>query len=278
METKFENEIRPNERYFTKDELEKYKIRDYQTDPIYIFEPNYNLVTLNDKIEYTLKVDKKNITKKTSLLIRVKYKNNDFWFDRRGKGFFDKIDNNKFIITAKFEKKGLYEIQISIGEDSFYRIKNFYVLCKHDFNKENSLEKSKYLGGEGFKEEEIKALKENGSIKINNILNKAPKRVESTLEKFTNYLIKNSKNLNDLEKAYLLYKWIASNIQYDYENYKKNILITEKNEVFRAGKAVCSGYARLFRHFADKINLITENIEGYAKVISYSKQLDMKLS
>ena len=34
---------------------------------------------------------------------------------------------------------------------------------------------------------------------------------------------------------------------------------------------VCSGYARLFRHFADNINLITENIICFSKGLGYNK-------
>ena len=54
----------------------------------------------------------------------------------------------------------------------------------------------------------------------------------------------------------------------------------EIEDVFKLGKTVCSGYARLFRHFADNINLIAENIRGYAKGISDgtdTKKLEKKL-
>ena len=72
-------------------------------------------------------------------------------------------------------KKGLYDIKIFIGEHKCTQIKIFRVLCKHDFSIETPLEKSKFLGGEGYREEEINLLKENGRESIDNILNKAKK-------------------------------------------------------------------------------------------------------
>ena len=84
----------------------------------------------------------------------------------------------------------MYRLAISqnkINEiESYYEFKNFKILCKHDFNIEKPLEKSRYLGGEGYKEEEINNLKEKGNENINKILEKAPKRINSNLDEFTN--------------------------------------------------------------------------------------------
>jgi len=57
-------------------------------------------------------------------------------------------------------------------------------------------------------------------------------------------------------------------------------LICEINSIFKIGKTICSGYSRLFRHFADNIDLMTENIFGYANIIntnSDSKKLEKRL-
>ena len=139
LETKFENEFRPNERLFTSKEIIKYGIKDYKHDYRYHFEPNYNLVTLNDKIEYTLTVDKKLIKQNTSLIVNVEYIKNGQSIQKRGICFYEKIDNNKFLIVGKFMKKGLYEINIFIGEYNCSQIKIFRVLCKHDFSVETPL-------------------------------------------------------------------------------------------------------------------------------------------
>ena len=90
----------------------------------------------------------------------------------------------------------------------------------------------------------------------------------------------NTKLLNDLEKAYLLFNWIGNNIEYDYEGMLNNTATCEINNVFKIGKTICSGYSRLFRHFADNIDLMTENIHGYIKDINFgsdSKKLEKRL-
>ena len=80
------------------------------------------------------------------------------------------------------------------------------------------------------------------------------------MEELTKYLIENTKNLKDLEKAYLLFKWLGDNIEYDYEGMLDDSAKCEIEDVFKLGKTVCSGYARLFRHFADNIKLTAEKI------------------
>ena len=284
VETKFENEIRPNERLFTKEEKTKYKIKDCFKSQGYEFEPNDNIVTLNDRIEYKLTIDESKIFNNIKFLVNIYYIKNGQEIDKRGVGFFEKINKNKFTITGKFFKKGLYYIAISqnkINEiESFNEFKRFKILCKHDFNIEKPLEKSRYLGGEGYKEEEINNLKEKGNDNINKILEIAPKRINSNLDEFTKYLVDNTKHLNDLEKAYLLFNWIGNNIEYDYEGMLNNTSTCEINDVFKIGKTVCSRYSGLFRHFADNIDLMTENIFGYANIIntnSDSKKLEKRL-
>ena len=253
---KFENEIRPNERLFTEDEIKRFNIINYNGVPGFLLEPNNNIVTLNDKIEYILTVDEKFVTKNTKLIVDVLYIKNGQTIEKRGIGYYEKIEKNKFNIIAKFMKKGIYEIKINFD---YYEIK-IQVLCKHDFSIEIPYERSKYLGGEGYTDEEIELLKEKGNEKIDNIILKAPGREESSLDEFTEYLKKNTTNLNDLEKAFLLFKWITTNIDYDIEGFFNKTFKTNKYDVFKTGLTVCSGYARLFRHFADNINLITENI------------------
>ena len=284
VETKFENEIRPNERLFTEEEKTKYKIYDCTKLRGYEFEPFDNIVTLNDRIEYKLTIDESKIFNNIKFLVHVYYLKNGQEIGKRGVGFFEKINKNKFIITGKFYKKGLYDLAISKNEinkiQSFYVFRRFRILCKHDFNIEKPLEKSKYLGGEGYKEEEINNLKKKGNDNINKILEKAPKRVNSNLDEFTKYLVDKTKLLNDLEKAYLLFNWIGNNIEYDYEGMLNNTDTCEINSVFKIGKTICSGYSRLFRHFADNIGLMTENIIGYVKGINFgfhSKKLEKGL-
>ena len=160
-------------------------------------------------------------------------------------------------------KKGLYDIEVFLGEEKCRRIKTFRVLCKHDFSIEIPYERSKYLGGEEYTDEEIELLKEKGNEKIDNIILKAPKREESSLDEFTEYLKKNTTNLNDLEKAFLLFKWITTNIELSLSWFSLGKPYFDLNNIFKNGKTEDNGFARLFRHFGDNIYLITENIRGY---------------
>ena len=63
-----------------------------------------------------------------------------------------------------------------------------------------------------------------------------------------------------------------------YVIHLNNTYKCNKYDVFTTGLTVCSGYARLFRHFADNINLITENIVCFSKGYGYDKnKQDYKL-
>ena len=84
-------------------------------------------------------MDEKLIKPNTSLVVNVEYIKNGQSILKRGIGFYEKIDNNKFLIIGKFMKKGLFEIKIFIGEYNCTQIKIFRVLCKHDFSVETPL-------------------------------------------------------------------------------------------------------------------------------------------
>ena len=68
---------------FTEDEIKKYGVKNNYHDNIYLFEPNNNIVTLNDKIEYILTVDEKFVTKNTKLIVEVLYIKNGQTIEKR---------------------------------------------------------------------------------------------------------------------------------------------------------------------------------------------------
>ena len=94
----------------------------------------------------------------------------------------------------------------------------------------------------------------------------------NTLNTFCEYLGGISFNLNnDKEKVYLIYKWVAENIEYDYENYKNNQPVEyEPAQVLTNKKTVCSGYARLFTKLLTCLNYPEEKIKN---IIRHSKGL-----
>ena len=93
----------------------------------------------------------------------------------------------------------------------------------------------------------------------------------STLTTFCQYLEEISPNFNDKQKVYYIYKWVAENIEYDYEKYKNNIAVEcEPEKVITNRKTVCSGYARLFAELLKCMQYPENNI---VNVIGHSKGL-----
>ena len=108
----------------------------------------------------------------------------------------------------------------------------------------------------------------NHSI-IDNILENAPKRENTSLEKLIKYLKKKSKNLSDVEKAWLVFKWIALNIEYDFAGVNNHNYDVSNEATFNRGKSICEGYSRLYKNIGEKLGLIVEFISGYAKGFNY---------
>ena len=57
---------------------------------------------------------------------------------------------------------------------------------------------------------------------------------------------------DEIEKAWLIFAWIAMNISYDYEGLKdlNNVNCNPEN-VFEKKIGICSGYSQLFKKMAD---------------------------
>lgn len=76
--------------------------------------------------------------------------------------------------------------------------------------------------------------------------------------------------LSPKEKAYITFLWICQNIDYDAQSYfaGKKVEVT-LDGVFRNGKSVCSGYARLYKDISTYISLEVECVSCYAKGEGY---------
>jgi len=97
----------------------------------------------------------------------------------------------------------------------------------------------------------------------------APKNME--LANLAEYL--SVKPKNDLEKARVIYAWIAHNIQYDVKAYLSEATSEDQQAtaVLRRKKAVCEGFSNLFLALATAMKLEAVKIIGYAKGFSYQK-------
>lgn len=97
----------------------------------------------------------------------------------------------------------------------------------------------------------------------------APDYHHTTIEKLVNYLVKPTNG--DMEKARVIFTWIARNISYDDDGYNRgNYGDCTPESVFSSGKAVCQGYSELFKQMGNLAGLEIELIKGYAKGLSYS--------
>ncbi len=85
--------------------------------------------------------------------------------------------------------------------------------------------------------------------------------------------------------AKFFYYWMALSIEYDYS--LKNLVVSDQYEdsyyydqlspqsVYENRKAVCSGYARLFKYFLNHFNIECEVVSGYSK--TQDKLFDTKV-
>jgi transglutaminase/protease-like cytokinesis protein 3 len=82
-----------------------------------------------------------------------------------------------------------------------------------------------------------------------------------------NYLSEISSGINDKEKVYLIYKWVANNIQYDSGDYIEPVAVLTNK------KGKYSGYANLFTKLLTCLNFPAENIKnikGHSKGIGFN--------
>ncbi len=96
-------------------------------------------------------------------------------------------------------------------------------------------------------------------------------------------ITKNSRT--DFEKAQAIFLWIASTIEYDNElrtdvTLQKSIYTSEENvlkNVLKRKKALCGGYAFLYKELCEQVGIESWVIHGYSKKYYYTstrKQVD----
>ena len=102
--------------------------------------------------------------------------------------------------------------------------------------------------------------------KVEMILDKAPKRAQTTLADFNNFLKKNTSDFNEVETAWLAFRWMSCNIEYDIGGYLSNKKVdTSAEGTFKSGKTVCSGYTKLCSSISNSLGIEIVAITGYVK-------------
>ena len=97
-----------------------------------------------------------------------------------------------------------------------------------------------------------------------------PKREETTLKEFKKLISTKTEKLSEKEKAFVLFKWISQNIDYDVKNFNLGKEVDcSKEGVFKTGKTICSGYSNLYQDIAQYLDLNVVCIPCYAKGADY---------
>eukprot|EP01022_Parablepharisma_sp_SALTPOND_P012058 TRINITY_DN1540_c0_g1_i1.p1 TRINITY_DN1540_c0_g1~~TRINITY_DN1540_c0_g1_i1.p1 ORF type:complete len:614 (-),score=102.86 TRINITY_DN1540_c0_g1_i1:74-1915(-) len=113
--------------------------------------------------------------------------------------------------------------------------------------------------------------------KLESIISKAPTRTSTTLTKLCDFLKTHASDLSEEEKAWLAFRWMALNIAYDSDGFfSGNYGDLSPEGVFKSGKGVCSGYARLYQHISKQLGVETVCINGYAKGVGYNSEVSFK--
>ncbi len=104
--------------------------------------------------------------------------------------------------------------------------------------------------------------------RIEDAIKKNSKHKFKSIDELANFISSNADD--DREKAYGVYYWIATNVVYDVKKFMKGKPSFSKPEkVFEKGKAVCEGYANLFKELCKQMKLNCEVIAGYSKGYGY---------
>jgi hypothetical protein len=75
----------------------------------------------------------------------------------------------------------------------------------------------------------------------------------------------------DLDKARVIYRWIAENVKYDADAlFASRRIDGSPAAVLKTRSAVCEGYARLYKALADAMGLECEIVSGHAKGVGYA--------
>ena len=144
---------------------------------------------------------------------------------------------------------------------------NLQIITKKEENEENNEKKENKEKKENNVKKEDKSFNKK---KCESIVPSLPIRKKTNLQSLKDIMKSKTEKLSQKEKSFVLFLWICQNIEYDAQSYfaGKNVDCTPEG-VFRNGKTVCSGYARLFKDIALYLGLNVLCVHCYAKGVGY---------
>ncbi|CAF5028164.1 unnamed protein product, partial [Rotaria sp. Silwood1] len=82
-----------------------------------------------------------------------------------------------------------------------------------------------------------------------------------------------SENRSLIDCHWIIFYWIACNIEYDVVSYfSKNYADQSAEGVFRTKKGVCAGYANIYKYLCDQLNMSCEIVSGYSKGYGFDER------
>ncbi|CAF4418860.1 unnamed protein product [Rotaria sp. Silwood2] len=82
-----------------------------------------------------------------------------------------------------------------------------------------------------------------------------------------------SENKSLIDCHWIIFYWIACNIEYDVVSYfSKNYADQSAEGVFRTKKGVCAGYANIYKYLCDQLNISCEKVSGYSKGYGFDER------
>jgi len=107
----------------------------------------------------------------------------------------------------------------------------------------------------------------NEYFNVDNIMQKMPDSLTSSSQDIANYI--NSYFSSDTDKCRAAFIWIASNIEYDYENIfaKDNYQTTNEiiEKALKTRKGICMNFAELFNDIARRTGVKSYVVYGYTR-------------
>ncbi|MFD2569078.1 transglutaminase domain-containing protein [Spirosoma soli] len=93
-----------------------------------------------------------------------------------------------------------------------------------------------------------------------------PESATRSLNTLSDYLTSPARS--ELAKARSVYSWITSHVRYDesaYSGQRYSSEVEYANRVLRSRRAVCTGFALLYKHLLDRAGIEVANIKGYSR-------------
>ena len=115
--------------------------------------------------------------------------------------------------------------------------------------------------------ENLKALDKN---KVKEVIRNAANANIDTMDKLCDYFKKSTKDLNEIEKAWLAFKWMGVKVKYS-----QNDVIDKDSPNPYSNPKKYAGHSVIYKKLVEAMGLESEKIEGFAKDATYNPEFPL---